>query len=103
MAEQDAAISQQLDALEASLQGYHSRADRLQLIPATAKRAEGVNFEVRLDRAASTPGEMINVDLKVRRRVEWARSWWGGAGQHEWLGTEAGGGGQSALPVEGFC
>lgn len=40
-----------------------------QLIPATAKRAEGVNFEVRLDRGASTPGEMINVDLKVRMRV----------------------------------
>lgn len=40
-------------------------ADRLQLIPASAKRAEGVNFEVRLDRLANTAGEMINVDLKV--------------------------------------
>lgn len=29
-------------------QGYHSMADRLALIPATAKRAEGVNFEVGL-------------------------------------------------------
>lgn len=50
-------------------------ADRLQLIPATAKRAEGVNFEVRLDRLANTAGEMINVDLKVgeRWRGQWCR------------------------------
>ena len=40
-------------------------ADRLALIPATAKRAEGVNFEVRLDRGAPSASEMINVDLKV--------------------------------------
>ena len=40
-------------------------ADRLQLIPASAKRAEGVNFEVRLDRLASSAAEMINVDLKA--------------------------------------
>ena len=46
-------------------QGYHSMADRLALIPATAKRAEGVNFEVRLDRGAPSASEMINVDLKV--------------------------------------
>jgi hypothetical protein len=39
--------------------------DRLQLIPATAKRAEGINFEVKVVRGASTAGEMINVDLKV--------------------------------------
>ena len=40
-------------------------ADRLQLVPAGAKRAEGVNFEVRLDRLASSAAEMINVDLKA--------------------------------------
>lgn len=44
-------------------------ADRLALIPATAKRAEGVAFEVRLDRGAASAGEMINVDLKVRRQL----------------------------------
>lgn len=43
-------------------------ADRLALIPATAKRAEGVCFEVRLDRGAASAGEMINVDLKVGAR-----------------------------------
>ncbi len=40
-------------------------ADRLALIPATAKRAEGVSFEVRLDRGAVSASEMINVDIKV--------------------------------------
>eukprot|EP00887_Chlorella_sp_A99_P000063 scaffold16.g63.t1 len=67
VADQEAAVGERLDCVEASLQGYHSRADRLQaraLIPASAKRAEGVNFEVRLDRGAGSPGEMINVDLK---------------------------------------
>ncbi len=47
------------------MQDYHSLADRLQLIPATAKRAEGIHFEVRLDREAATASEMITVDLKV--------------------------------------
>ncbi|GAB4815903.1 hypothetical protein N2152v2_002949 [Parachlorella kessleri] len=62
--EQEGAIQARLDSVDAALQGYHSMADRLQLIPASAKRAEGVNFDVRLDRLASSAGEMINVDLK---------------------------------------
>ncbi|KAI7842998.1 hypothetical protein COHA_003332 [Chlorella ohadii] len=62
--EQERSIEARLDSVEAALQGYHSMADRLALIPATAKRAEGVNFEVRLDRGAASAGEMINVDLK---------------------------------------
>lgn len=51
--------------LPAPPQGYHSMANRLALVPATAKRAEGVAFEVRLDRGATSASEMINVDLKV--------------------------------------
>ncbi|PRW33702.1 Kinetochore NDC80 [Chlorella sorokiniana] len=67
--EQERGIEARLDSVEAALQGYHSMADRLALIPATAKRAEGVNFEVqpplvRLDRGAASASEMINVDLK---------------------------------------
>lgn len=58
-------------------QGYHAMADRLGLIPATAKRAEGVAFEVRLDRGAASAGEMINVDLKVRSLGAFC---WGRAG-----------------------
>lgn len=51
-------------------------ADRLALIPATAKRAEGVCFEVRLDRGAATASEMINVDLKVRSGWLAGLWWW---------------------------
>ena len=40
-------------------------ANRLALIPATAKRAEGVAFEVRLERGAASASEMVNGDLMV--------------------------------------
>lgn len=60
----EAAVESSLDELDSQLVEYHARADRLQLIPASAKRAEGVAFEVSLDRTAGTAGTMINVDLK---------------------------------------
>lgn len=47
------------------LQAYHTAADRLQLIPATAKHAAGVQFEVRLDRSGATVADIMSVDLKV--------------------------------------
>ncbi len=43
---------------------YSSMAHRLQLVPATGKRAEGFNFETRLDRNATTSGSMISLDFK---------------------------------------
>ena len=48
------------------LQEYHSTADRLQLIPASAKRAGGVQFEIALDRAGASAAEMVSVDVKAR-------------------------------------
>ena len=45
---------------------YHTAADRLQLIPASAKRAAGVQFEAALQRAGATPSELLNVDFKAR-------------------------------------
>jgi kinetochore protein NDC80 len=59
-----AGLEARLDGLEAALAEYHARADRLQLVPASAKRAQGVGFEVRLDRGAASAGELVNVDLK---------------------------------------
>lgn len=47
------------------LQTYHTAADRLQLIPLTAKYAGGVQFEIQLDRAGATASDIINADLKV--------------------------------------
>ena len=47
-------------------QDYHTAADRLQLIPASAKRAGGVQFEIALDRAGASAAEMVSVDVKAR-------------------------------------
>ena len=47
------------------LQTYHTAADRLQLIPVTAKYAAGVQFEIQLDRAGATAADIITADLKV--------------------------------------
>lgn len=63
-AQAEASLESTLDELDAVLGDYHARADRLQLIPASAKRAEGVAFEVVLDRTAGPTGALINVDLK---------------------------------------
>ena len=46
-------------------QEYHTAADRLQLIPASAKRAGGVQFEIALDRAGASAAEMVSVDVKA--------------------------------------
>ena len=50
-----------------TLQEYNTAADRLQLIPTTAKRAGGMHFEARLNRGGSTSLEIMNVDLKVAK------------------------------------
>ena len=47
------------------LQSYHTAADRLQLIPVSAKYAAGVQFEIQVDRAGATAAEIISADLKV--------------------------------------
>jgi len=46
-------------------QDYNTAADRLQLIPVTAKRAGGVQFELKMQRGGQTAAELVNVDLKV--------------------------------------
>lgn len=48
-----------------TLQEYNTAADRLQLIPTTAKRAGGMQFEAILNRSGSSSLEIMNVDLKV--------------------------------------
>ncbi len=68
--EHEVQVEKRLDDMETVLQEYHARADRLQLIPASAKRAEGIQFEIKVNRTGMTANEMINVDLKVRL-VSW--------------------------------
>ena len=44
---------------------YNHMAHRLKLVPASAKRADGLTYELRINREASTAQELANVDLKV--------------------------------------
>ena len=53
-----------LEALEGRAGAFNTAADRLQLIPATAKRAEGVAFELYVQRGGAAAGELIATDLK---------------------------------------
>ncbi|CAL8470906.1 g10448 [Coccomyxa elongata] len=64
VAEQERACEGRLDDLEGALKTYHTAADRLRLIPASAKRAAGIQYEISLDRSGATPSELINVDLR---------------------------------------
>jgi kinetochore protein NDC80 len=64
VADAAAGLEERLDELEAVVADYHARADRLQLVPSSAKRAEGVGFEITLDRSATLASSMVNIDLK---------------------------------------
>lgn len=61
------ACEKRLEDVESAVRGYHAAADRLQLIPATAKRAHGVGYEIEVN--GKLPGsapaeELVSVDLK---------------------------------------
>jgi len=57
-------VERALEALEGRAGAFNTAADRLQLIPATAKRAEGVAFELYVQRGGAAAGELIATDLK---------------------------------------
>jgi len=52
------------------MQAYNMQADGLQLIPASAKRAAGIQYEINLERTGMTASELIDVDIKVSRLHE---------------------------------
>jgi hypothetical protein len=54
-----------LNTLEERLRQYHACCHRLALLPATAKRAGGVSYEMCVNRGASCPQELISGDIKV--------------------------------------
>jgi kinetochore protein NDC80 len=55
-----------LNTLEERLRQYHACCHRLALLPATAKRAAGIGYDMGVNRSASTPQELISGDIKVR-------------------------------------
>ena len=58
-------IAAEFRTLEAGVSRYNQLAHRLKLVPASAKRADGVSYELRLNRDAAAPAEFSNLDLKV--------------------------------------
>lgn len=54
-----------LNALEERLRSYNASCHRLGLLPASAKRAGGVAYDMALQRAASSQGELVSGDIKV--------------------------------------
>lgn len=64
LSDQELHCERKLNDLDGALQVYHSAASRLQLIPASAKRAGGVQFEAVLNRTAQSHAELVNIDLK---------------------------------------
>ncbi|GFR50172.1 hypothetical protein Agub_g12338, partial [Astrephomene gubernaculifera] len=62
--EQETQIVRGLTALESTVERYNKLAHRLKLVPATSKRADGKNYELRINRDASTQAEFSNLDLK---------------------------------------
>lgn len=60
-----------LNGLDERLRQYHACCHRLALLPATAKRAAGITYEMSVNRAAGTPQELISGDLKVCVRERW--------------------------------
>ena len=59
-------IVSEIRNLEAGVSRYNQLANRLKLVPASAKRADGISYELRIHREAATPSEFSNLDLKVR-------------------------------------
>ena len=62
-----------LASLEAAVGRYHSAAERMELIPSTARRADGLRYEIRLDVAAVSATDMVATDLKGKVRPHLAK------------------------------
>ena len=61
--------------MDGSVVRYNQLAHRLKLVPASAKRADGVTYEMRINRDAAVPAELSNLDLKVP--PGWPPARWG--------------------------
>ena len=62
--ETEVTVEQKLEELEKVVRTYNGIADRLQLVPASSKRANGVYYELKFHPRATTPTEMVSVDLR---------------------------------------
>jgi len=61
--DQESQVEETMASLENSIRDYHTAARRLQIIPAGAKRAKGMDYEIRMDHG--TEGPMLSLDVKT--------------------------------------
>jgi hypothetical protein len=57
-------LSKQLEELEGAVRQYHSTGDRLKVLPADAKRAGGLQYELAIHSRAQRAEDMLSADLK---------------------------------------
>ncbi|KAG2483652.1 hypothetical protein HYH03_017455 [Edaphochlamys debaryana] len=62
--EQEVQMVRTLTGLDATVERYNKLAHRLKLVPASSKRADGTNYELRVYRDAGSQAEFANLDLK---------------------------------------
>jgi kinetochore protein NDC80 len=63
-------VSKKLSDVEHNVREFNAAAMALQMIPANAKYANGINFELRLNSNARTYDQLLNVDLKKVVKTE---------------------------------
>jgi len=63
--QQELTVEGTLKELEESVRQYNLASHRLALIPASAKRAGGTNFELAVARTEETPQGLVSADIKV--------------------------------------
>ena len=61
-------VETDLDELQRNVHEYNAAAQRLKLIPRTAKRAGGKQFEIAIDRTAGAAAELCPIEIKARWR-----------------------------------
>lgn len=64
-------VEHALKLLEESVREYNLTAHRLALIPISAKRGNGIQYEIELNRTADAASALISIDLKVNTTDEW--------------------------------
>ena len=62
--EHQGTIDLKVEEIERQVEEYHEVAERLKLLPSTAKRAEGVHYEIGLNSNGKSAEEILGVDMR---------------------------------------
>jgi kinetochore protein NDC80 len=67
----EVACQKKLDQVDKRIKDFNDRAYRLELIPASAKHANGLNFEISFNRHATRADQMIAADIRGTVKVRY--------------------------------